>query len=245
MALAYESFDKADVAETLTLLKGCPPKLRGWEWHHLSRLCDTDLLRFEARTADPQDWGDPWDLHTLSGQLVFSPDGASLCAANQYWGSAVFDSRSGQRVISFSTNWDIGQFSEDGRFYFKCPSRENAGQIFELSSGATRAIPVPGEDSHHSWISERNLSRNAEWMTWSSNSTVIMTCLQKGGGTRSLPLAEGSWVETISRDGRWLSPRSGAGVFEDTAAPSVPLHLAGMDRDWRPWTAVTQSGFGM
>jgi eukaryotic-like serine/threonine-protein kinase len=213
ISLAYEAWPKAEVDEALKFLEGCPPKLRGWEWNYLRRLCKAELLSFDAWTADSGGL-DPQNADTLEGQLVFSPDGKRLCVANKVWGSAVFDSVSGQRVVSSSTNRDTGRFSQDGSVYFKPPVSGAPAQIIELASGAPRAVPTSLGYGGQGVV----FSLNEEWLARLTNSNVEVRSLWKAAGEKVFPIAPSSWLDDISRDGRWLV----TGAFLEMPGVKVP-----------------------
>jgi serine/threonine protein kinase/WD40 repeat protein len=215
VGLACEAWEKADVGEALKLLESCPARLRGWEWNYLRRLCKTELLSFDARTTDSGDQ-DPQNSDTLDGQLVFSRDGRRLCVANEVWGSAVFDSGSGQRVVSVSTNLDAGRFSEDGSTYFRPPHSGAPAQIVELASGAPRSVPAP---LAYNWIPAVR-SMNAEWLARLTNSIVEVSSLRNPAGARTFSISPDSRLSPVamSRDGRWLI----AGAFIEMPGAKVP-----------------------
>ena len=195
----------------LKLLESGAARLRGWEWNYLRRLCKTELLSFDAFGTVPG--GEVLDADTFQGQLVFSPDGRRLCAAKNF-GSAVFDSVSGKRLCSLSTNSDLGKFSEDGSTYFRPPHSGAPAQIVELASGAPRSVPAPPA---YNWVPAVR-SINAEWLARLTNSTVEVCSLRKAAGTKVFPIAPSSWLAEISRDGRWLI----TGAFIEMPGVKVP-----------------------
>ena len=68
MQVAFDEWRDARLAEARALLAGADPRLRGWEWHYLHRLCHADMLTIEtpARIVS----------------AAFSPDGSSVLTAN-------------------------------------------------------------------------------------------------------------------------------------------------------------------
>ncbi len=71
IAHALRALEGNDIRTVRTQLDGCPPELRGWEWHVLERMSDTSLLvrlahpvRYGARQVD---WSPRGDLLATSG----------------------------------------------------------------------------------------------------------------------------------------------------------------------------------
>src|SRR5262249_45301512 len=48
--VAYERWRDDNIAAARLLLDGTRPALRGWEWHHVHRLCHADLVTLEGHT---------------------------------------------------------------------------------------------------------------------------------------------------------------------------------------------------
>jgi len=59
---AYREVQDDNVALAEDLLHGCPPERRGWEWHFVERLCNTERLTLDLG-------------NTSVNALAFSPDG--------------------------------------------------------------------------------------------------------------------------------------------------------------------------
>jgi WD40 repeat protein len=59
---AYREVQDDNVALAEDLLHGCPPERRGWEWHFVERLCNTERLTLDLG-------------HTSVNALAFGPDG--------------------------------------------------------------------------------------------------------------------------------------------------------------------------
>ena len=63
-----------NIARARELLAQCEPRFRQWEWHHLNRLCNRQLIEFHG--------------HKLSVRgAVFSPDGTRLFSVGGNWGT--------------------------------------------------------------------------------------------------------------------------------------------------------------
>jgi WD40 repeat protein/serine/threonine protein kinase len=67
------------------LLDGCPPRLRGWEWHFLKRQSHTALLTIHAH-----------DDYVF--EVVYSPDGKALATSSQDGTARVFDAATGRLI---------------------------------------------------------------------------------------------------------------------------------------------------
>jgi WD40 repeat protein/predicted Ser/Thr protein kinase len=102
--LALREWRESEVGRAEQLLQDCPASLRGWEWHHVRRLCQRDLLTLQG--------------HTFA---VFSPDGERLATAG---GTVkVWDARTGREIRSFrAPDREVGvltsvvAYSSDGRW---------------------------------------------------------------------------------------------------------------------------------
>src|SRR5205823_3476271 len=71
IALAERTLAAHNPSRAIRLLDECPPRLRHWEWHCLSRLCREDVLTLRGPAG-----------HAGTVQAVaFSPDGRTLASA--------------------------------------------------------------------------------------------------------------------------------------------------------------------
>ncbi len=52
VALAHAAWRDEDLSRALRLLDDCPPGLRRWEWHYLTRLCQADATTLRGHTSE-------------------------------------------------------------------------------------------------------------------------------------------------------------------------------------------------
>jgi WD40 repeat protein len=88
LALAQREWQSNNVARAEQLLDGCDPKLRGWEWGYLKRLCHLELRTLGKFPAP------------VFG-VAFSPTGNAVAALSDAGRARLWDARTG-RVI-----WDV------------------------------------------------------------------------------------------------------------------------------------------
>jgi WD40 repeat protein/serine/threonine protein kinase len=93
VARAFAEWKNNAVPRARALLAECPPKLRGWEWHYVQRLCEDCL--FQTQVTDDS------GIHQL--RVTFSPDGRLLAAASQSrFADAMADNDRGELFV-----WDV------------------------------------------------------------------------------------------------------------------------------------------
>ncbi len=120
------------------LLKGCPEKLRGWEWHYLKRLR-------HVPPAPPLPVGEP--VSTLTGfDLAFHPDGSLLAVPSSDHSVRVWDVSSGRKVLTLRGHKGRVQavaFSPDGR-RLASTSEDNTVKVWDVDAGLARGeLPAP------------------------------------------------------------------------------------------------------
>jgi WD40 repeat protein/serine/threonine protein kinase len=83
VGLALREWEANNVTFAEQLLDGCDPKLRGWEWHYLKRLCHLELRLLQG----------------VGGQgLAYSPDGTRLIVTNTNGRARLWDVDSGRSI---------------------------------------------------------------------------------------------------------------------------------------------------
>ena len=86
--LALREWQAANVGRAAELLAHCRPDLRGWEWHHVDRLCRGDLVTLVGHT------GTVWTAE-------YSPDGTRILTAGEDGTAKVWDAETGVCVRTF------------------------------------------------------------------------------------------------------------------------------------------------
>jgi WD40 repeat protein len=102
--LAHLAFQGNELPRARMFLDLCPPKLRGWDWHYVHRLCHPHLLSLGGHTAGVI-------------AAAFAPDGRRIVTASADKTARVWDARTGRPVVTFKGHADIVQsarFSPDG-----------------------------------------------------------------------------------------------------------------------------------
>ncbi len=106
IALANRESAKGDYIRVNQLLEQCPPRLRGWEWNYLNKLCNDDLVTLQGHV------GRVWSAD-------FSPDGRKIVSAGDDATARIWEVATG-REIHMLKGYTKGllsvKFSPDGRW---------------------------------------------------------------------------------------------------------------------------------
>jgi WD40 repeat protein/Flp pilus assembly protein TadD len=88
--LARREWDVNNLGAANALLDRCPPEFRGWDWHYVRRLCQSELETLQVRNPDQS-------RPRITG-LAYSPDGRLLAWAAGDGRVAVWD-RTARRLV--------------------------------------------------------------------------------------------------------------------------------------------------
>ena len=102
--VAHQEWREGNVASALLLLESTRPRLRGWEWRYIHRLCHADLVTLKGHTK--------W-----VASASFGPDGMRIVTASLDGTVRVWDARSGAQLVVLKghASWYVpASFSPDG-----------------------------------------------------------------------------------------------------------------------------------
>jgi eukaryotic-like serine/threonine-protein kinase len=162
IALAKTAWEMGEIAKMSELLKGCPDRLRHWEWHYLDRLCHVELLTWQAHsslvsglalspdgqvlaTGGSESSVRLWEANTGRllavlptavqpiNSIVFSDEGRTLAAGGQ--------SKDNQDVYSLHI-WDLATLTERRRLTWSASGMHH----FVLSADSRHAVSSYGEE---------------------------------------------------------------------------------------------------
>jgi WD40 repeat protein/serine/threonine protein kinase len=214
IALAHHEWWANGVPRARALLDECPPALRGWEWHYLTRLCRSPDSAFPR-------------IESLAKVLAYSPDGKRLA-----WtaGAAVkvSDVATGREVLAlanaagkstalvfsplvFSPRGDLLATAKEDRAVTVWDARTGQN-LFTLPGCVDLAF---SSDGNHLLT----VAQGLEVSTWEARSGRLVN--------RSRPFFPGSWLMLrLARDGRHLAARTIKGIkVWDVATGNVVFDL--------------------
>ncbi len=136
IARAHADWQNSNPIRGLTLLRECPPDLRGWEWYYLKRLYEAPLLTLPTHQDD--------------GAVAFSPDGSRLAASGPDQTIKVWDVGTGKEVFTLrghrkggTMNYRQGvnglAFSRDGR-WLASAGGDTTVRIWNMETGAVERV---------------------------------------------------------------------------------------------------------
>src|SRR5262249_22675701 len=102
--LALQTWRNNNRAHAPALLHSTGDARRGWEWHYVHRLCNSQLVTLRGHTGH---------VHSVS----FSPDGARLVTASGDQTAKVWDARTGTELLTLRGHTGAvysASFSPDG-----------------------------------------------------------------------------------------------------------------------------------
>jgi WD40 repeat protein/serine/threonine protein kinase len=187
IALAHREIlaDKPGRAERL--LDGCPPHLRGWEWHYLKRQSHTAVLTIPAH-----------DDYIFN--VAYSPDGTTLATASQDGTARIFDAATGQGLRTLRGHepdicWNVC-YSPDGRWLASC-GRDKTVRVWEMPSGRLfRTL-----SGHPDFVRSVAFSPDGRLLASGCVGVVTLWDTQTWQEIRSL---RGGWHASFSPDGRLI-----------------------------------------
>jgi WD40 repeat protein/tRNA A-37 threonylcarbamoyl transferase component Bud32 len=129
MQVAYQEWRENNVGAAMALLAGTRPDLRGWEYHHVHRICNPYLLALRGHTA-------------AVNTARFSPDGQQIVTASDDSTVRVWDAATGQRLLTLLGHTNkvaSAAFSPDGRRIVTA-SWDYTAQVWDAQRGARQLI---------------------------------------------------------------------------------------------------------
>ncbi len=125
MELAHQEWRDNNVPTASTLVDGAEPKLRGWEWRYLHRLCHLELLTLQGHTSRV----------TFAS---FSPDGRRIVTASWDKTAKVWDAVTGAELLTLkghSGYLHSASFSPDGARIVTA-SEDKTAKVWDAETGA-------------------------------------------------------------------------------------------------------------
>jgi len=152
VALADSKWRDTLLVQAGQFLDDCPAAHRHWEWHHLQRRLNGQLMTLEGH-------------HTRVVTLAFSPDGRWLASGGDGSGAVLWDSRTGQavRVLAGHTGSVVAvAFSSDGTLLATAAS-DRSVRVWDRATGKERHRFA----GHAGWVQSLAFHPREPWLAWS------------------------------------------------------------------------------
>lgn len=186
MQVAHTTWRNHAVPLTLDMINDTREDLRGWEWNHVRRLCNTELLTIPSKAS--------W--------VSFSSDGARLVLGAADGMVHIMHVHSYAKQLEWKGHDGLinrALFSSDGSRVSTCCHRDKTAKVWDAASGELLLTVEPGE--------------GVASVAWSPDGTRIAVASGDQGivydastGNKLLTLHDGSDVQSVefSRDGSKL-----------------------------------------
>jgi WD40 repeat protein/serine/threonine protein kinase len=207
---AERAWEQSDPATADRLLSYCPPRLRGWEWHHLRRRFHSEIQTFQGHSP------------FLCG-TSFRPDGTQIACAAEPTGFLLWETASNQVVRRIP--------GHDGTIYGLAFNKEGTRMASAEASGQVRVWDLSGARSlcvlrgHQGWVSG---------VAFSDDGLTLATAGQDGT-IRLWTLVEGSSGDQ-EQAARILRGHDGPVFGVAFSSDGRTLASAGHDRTVRLWS---------
>jgi WD40 repeat protein/serine/threonine protein kinase len=148
IALAHSEWRGNDVPRARQHLAACPSHLRGWEWHYLWRLCQTQ--RTLSRRVQR------WKQSVRC--LAYSPDGKRLAVGGDEHLVRILDVASGKEVLTLAHRSPVLRvtFSRDGK---RLASASSEIKLWDTATGK-ELLNIPGPHGFRALA----LSPDGKWL---------------------------------------------------------------------------------
>jgi eukaryotic-like serine/threonine-protein kinase len=200
MQLAQRAWEENNVVRARELLEEVPKeaagrKLRGFEWHYLSRLCHSEALTFKGHAG--------W-----VASVAFSPDGQRLASGSADQTVKIWDSANGRELLALKGHTDVVTsvaFSPDGG-RLASGGRDKTVKIWD-SASRKELFSLKG---HAAWVTSVAFSPDGRRLASGGFDTVKIWDVATG---QDLFTIKGHWPSgfhsvAFSPDGRRLASAS-------------------------------------
>ncbi|MBN9120102.1 MAG: protein kinase, partial [Planctomycetes bacterium] len=135
LQVAHQECRENNVRSAGALIEGTDPRLRGWEWHYVHRLCNGSLLTLRG--------------HKFAVQSVsFSPDGARVVTGSWDRTAKVWDAKTGTELLTLKGHTDAvlsACFSTDGARIVTA-GNDRTAKVWDAHTG-TELLTLKGHGS--------------------------------------------------------------------------------------------------